>query len=188
MRFLRHTAVAERVVGRIRAPDVDEKASITVIVSSRDRAVAEALFLAHVREDDLSALNAPSAWRAYVDASRNRIATDPIVMRARKMKRAFWIDERVANSDDSHNGGPVRQRTRVWRQGQAPGGGVSKSGTRSSYGRRVERLSSQAHKRSTSNGRHSDNLQFRKSRDSRRAHRYESKRYADAGPYGGARR
>lgn len=119
-------------VGRIRVGSggvsSDAEASVTVMVSQRDRAIAEALFLAHVRDESLATLNAPGAWRSYMDASRDRVAGDAVVATARRNKHAFWIDERESVTNSGPSG--VVRRERGPMSGGRSAGGYERGGKR----------------------------------------------------------
>lgn len=78
-------------VGRVRG-----KGSAVVLVGERERAIAEAFFLAHVGEEKLVGVNAKKAWKGYVEAGRDRIATRSDVRAARRRGWARWIDERLS--------------------------------------------------------------------------------------------
>lgn len=78
-------------VGRIRG-----KGRVVVLVGEQERAVAEALFLAHVGEEKVVSVDSKKAWKGYVEAGRDRIATRLDVRTAKKRGWARWIDERVS--------------------------------------------------------------------------------------------
>lgn len=76
-------------VGRIR-----RSGRAYVLVGRRDHAMAEALFLGHVRGDVIAGLNARGAWTKYTTGGRDRIASDKAVRQARGKRAARWVDER----------------------------------------------------------------------------------------------
>lgn len=78
-------------VGRVRG-----KGSAVVLVGERERAVAEAIFLAHVGGEKLVGVNAKRAWKGYVEAGRDRITTRSDVRAAKRRGWARWIDERIS--------------------------------------------------------------------------------------------
>lgn len=93
-------------IGRIRG-----RGRAYVLVTNRDRAISEALFLAHVRCIDLSSLNISSAWRSFSSSGYSRIRRDPVVLRARRAGIASWIDEREKRqSSDLPDTQPNRTR------------------------------------------------------------------------------
>lgn len=76
-------------VGRVRG-----SGKAFVLVGNREQAVAEALFLGHVKGENLAAIQPKSAWKGYTTAGKDRIASETSVKLARRSKRAQWIDER----------------------------------------------------------------------------------------------
>lgn len=76
-------------VGRIR-----KSGRIYVFVSPRDVAVAEALFLGHVKGERVAGVDAKRAWSDFTMAGRDRIEFEHRVRVARKERKARWVDER----------------------------------------------------------------------------------------------
>lgn len=76
-------------VGRIRG-----QGRAYVLVGHRERAVAEALFLAHVNGGRMAGVGPKIAWKWMTKSGKDRIAFDGAVRAARKKREARWVDER----------------------------------------------------------------------------------------------
>lgn len=76
-------------VGRIRG-----SGKVFVLVGNREEAVAEALFLGHVKGERLVSIQPRSAWKGYTNAGKDRITSEPAVNYAKRKSQAKWIDER----------------------------------------------------------------------------------------------
>ncbi|CDF34367.1 unnamed protein product [Chondrus crispus] len=94
-------------VGRIRG-----SGKAFVLVGNREQAVAEALFLGHVKGESLDSIQPRSAWKGYTTAGKDRITTEPMVNFARRKGQARWVDERphaIGSARDAESGPNFRR-------------------------------------------------------------------------------
>lgn len=66
-----------------------------VLVGQREQAIAEELFLCHVKGRPIAGVSLQKAWMEYMHAGRDRIATDGVLRTARSKSQARWVDERL---------------------------------------------------------------------------------------------
>lgn len=65
------------------------------MVGQRARAIAEALFIAHVGGEKVDDIEPKSAWEAYTTAGRDRLLSSAKVRVVRADDLARWVDERT---------------------------------------------------------------------------------------------
>ncbi|KAI0565810.1 RNA helicase [Gracilaria domingensis] len=85
-------------VGRIRGTG-----RAYVLVGRRELAIAEELFLSHVKGLPVAGVSPQKAWKEYTNAGRDRIATDKVMRMARSKRQARWVDERL-KADGTYRG------------------------------------------------------------------------------------
>lgn len=76
-------------VGRIR-----KRGRVYVLVGRKEEKIAETLFIAHVKEEQIANIDPKTAWEAHLAANHDRIESDIKIRRARKNQNARWVDER----------------------------------------------------------------------------------------------
>lgn len=78
-------------IGRIR-----NGGRVYVLVGSKERVIAEELFLSHVNGEKIAGVDAKTSWSAFTSAGYDRMEHNRTVRTARKNRTARWVDERAS--------------------------------------------------------------------------------------------